>query len=92
MGPMTERGGTTGVGARLGRKLGFATPIDRWFGEWLRGDAESYLTGPSARSAEYLSGDGVRALIASVRDRGAPRTRQLLALFVLEAWLRGNPE
>ncbi len=88
--PETIRGELTGLRARLGRKLGFATPIDRWFREWLAGDAEAYLTGAAARTTEYLSCDGVRALIASVRDRGAPRTRQLLALFVLEAWLRGS--
>jgi hypothetical protein len=39
---------------------------------------------------DYLSRDGVRSLIDDVRDRGAPRTRQLLALYVLEAWLRGG--
>jgi asparagine synthase (glutamine-hydrolysing) len=89
--PAEIRRDLTGLGARLGRKLGFATPIDRWFGEWLNTDAETYLTGREARAMDYLSRDGVRALIASVRDRGAPRTRQLLALFVLEAWLRGNP-
>jgi asparagine synthase (glutamine-hydrolysing) len=90
--PAEIRHELTGFGARLGRKLGFATPIDRWFGEWLHGDAEAYLTGPAARSMDYLSRDAVRALIACVRDRGAPRTRQLLALFVLEAWLRGSAQ
>lgn len=90
--PETIRGNLTGLRARLGRKLGFATPIDRWFREWLSGDAEAYLTGPKARAMDHLSREGVRALIASVRDHGAPRTRQLLALFVLEAWLRGSPD
>jgi asparagine synthase (glutamine-hydrolysing) len=88
--PPTIRADLTGVRARLGRKLGFATPIDRWFGEWLRGDAEAYLTGPTARAMAYLDRDRVRHLIADVRDRDAPRTRQLLALFVLEAWMRGD--
>lgn len=88
--PADIRGDLTGLAARLGPKLGFATPIDRWFGDWLRGDADAYLTGPKARGMDYLSRDAVSAVIASVRDRGAPRTRQLLALFVLEAWLRGE--
>jgi asparagine synthase (glutamine-hydrolysing) len=81
----------TGLRARTGRKLGFATPIDRWFAAWLRGDAESWLTGRGARIMDHLSREGVRKLIADVRDRGAPRSRQLLALHVLEAWLRGAP-
>ena len=88
--PETIRDDLTGVRARIGRKLGFATPIDRWFGEWLRGDAEAYLTGAGARAIDHLDRNGIRTLIADVRDRGAPRTRQLLALFVLEAWLRGQ--
>lgn len=87
--PAALRSELTGPTARLGRKLGFATPIDRWFGEWLHRDAEAYLTGARARTVEHLSRDRIQALITDVRDRGAPRTRQLLALYVLEAWLRG---
>ncbi|HEX6645516.1 MAG TPA: asparagine synthase (glutamine-hydrolyzing) [Gemmatimonadales bacterium] len=88
--PGELRSELTGLRARTGRKLGFATPIDRWFAEWLRGDAEAWLTGPSARIMDHLSRAGVRALIADVRDHGAPRSRQLLALHVLESWLRGD--
>ena len=87
--PEAIRGDLTGLRARLGRKLGFATPIDRWFSVWLERDAEAYLLGPDARSPEYLAADGIRELVVAVRDRGAPRTRQLLALYVLESWLRG---
>lgn len=87
--PDAVRRDLTGVRSRLGRKLGFATPIDRWFRDWLHGGAEAYLLGPSARSTAFLQADTVRELLTAVRDRGAPRTRQLLALYVLEAWLRG---
>lgn len=87
--PPAIRRELTGMRARLGRKLGFATPIDRWFREWLHDDAEEYLLGPSARTPAYLSPEPIRELLVAVRDRGAPRTRQLLALYVLEAWLRG---
>jgi asparagine synthase (glutamine-hydrolysing) len=89
--PADLRAHLTGPAARLGRKLGFATPIDRWFREWLHRDAEAYLAGPGARAVEHLERPGILRLIADVRDRGAPRTRQLLALYVLEAWLRGTP-
>jgi asparagine synthase (glutamine-hydrolysing) len=89
--PAGLRAHLTGPAARLGKKLGFATPIDRWFGEWLHRDAEAYLAGPRSRAVEHLSRAGIQRLIADVRDRGAPRTRQLLALYVLEAWLRGSP-
>jgi asparagine synthase (glutamine-hydrolysing) len=89
--PAAIRSELTGARARLGRKLGFATPIDRWFREWLHRDADAYLTGPGARAVEHLSRERIQGLIADVRDRGAPRTRQILALYVLEAWLRGTP-
>ena len=87
--PPELRRAQTGLRARMGRKLGFATPIDRWFREWVARDAETWLLGPGARAPHFLSADTMRHLLVSVRDRGAPRTRQLLALYVLESWLRG---
>jgi hypothetical protein len=35
-----------------------------------------------------LAAGPVRDLLAGVRDRGLPRGRQLLSLYVLETWLR----
>jgi len=87
--PRGLRSGLTGWRARLGRKLGFSTPLDAWFGAWLTHDAEPYLLGPEARTPTYLSGDAVRRLLVEARDQGRPRSRQLMSLFVLEAWLRG---
>jgi asparagine synthase (glutamine-hydrolysing) len=87
--PPELRSSLTGAAARMGRKLGFTTPLDRWFGQWIHRDAEHDLLGGEAMLPEVLSPAGVRQLLVSVRDRGLPRSRQLLSLYVLEAWLQG---
>ena len=87
--PRELRPGLTGWRARLGRKLGFSTPLDAWFRAWLARDAEPFLLGRGARTPDYLSGDAVRRLLAEARDQGRPRSRQLMSLYVLEGWLRG---
>src|SRR4029077_2943 len=48
--PRELRSGLTGWRARLGRKLGFSTPLDAWFRTWLAADAEPFLLGPEART------------------------------------------
>ncbi|MGE5926905.1 MAG: asparagine synthase (glutamine-hydrolyzing) [Gemmatimonadota bacterium] len=78
----------TGMTARFGRKLGFATPMNRWFTEWAGRSAGEYLLGPSARLPDFLASGEIRRLLEAVRA-GAPRSRQLLTLYVLESWLRG---
>jgi len=88
--PRELRPGLTGWRARLGRKLGFSTPLDAWFRAWLDRDAEPFLLGPEARTPDYLSGDAVRRLLGEARDGGRPRSRQLMSLYVLEEWLRGT--
>src|SRR5205814_4676637 len=88
--PRELRPALTGWRARLGRKLGFSTPLDAWFRAWLARDAEPFLLGPESRIPDYLSGDAVRRLLAEARDRGRPRSRQLMSLYVLEGWLRGT--
>ena len=86
--PPALRPDLLGSTARLGGKLGFSTPMDRWFGTWLRQDAERYLLGAGARVADVLDGDRLKHLIHSARDRRLPRPRQLMSLYVLETWLR----
>ncbi len=90
--PASLRPSLLGWRARTGRKLGFATPLDRWFGRWMASEAEEFLCGKSAFLPHYLRADKVRSLVAAVRERGRPRSRQLSSLYVLEAWLRGRRE
>jgi asparagine synthase (glutamine-hydrolysing) len=78
-----------GARARLGRKLGFTTPLDRWFAVWAARDAERELLGPHALSPAILDAAAVRQLVDAARQHGRPRARQLMSLFVLETWLRG---
>src|SRR5205807_1756249 len=87
--PHSLRAGLTGWRARAGGKLGFSTPLDQWFSAWLARDAESYLLGRDARIPSFLSRDQVLGLVRDARDRGRPRSRQVMSLYVLEGWLRG---
>jgi asparagine synthase (glutamine-hydrolysing) len=75
--------------ARTGRKLGFSAPIDDWFKNWMQRDAESFLLGRDARLPEILRADRLKSYIETVRTSGLQRSRQLMALHVLESWLRG---
>lgn len=86
--PSSLRSGLTGWRARLGRKLGFSTPLDAWFRRWLATDAEDYLLGRKARIPNWLAPNAVRELLNDVRDKHVPRARQMMSLFVLESWLR----
>jgi asparagine synthase (glutamine-hydrolysing) len=79
----------TGRGATRGRKLGFATPLERWFATWVSTDAEQMLLGPGSHTGELLDAGMVRSVLREARDERQPRPRQLLSLYVLEAWLRG---
>jgi asparagine synthase (glutamine-hydrolysing) len=87
--PAEVRSALTGWRARTGRKFGFSTPLEAWVREWVARDAQRFLLGPEALSPEYLSPDVVGNLITDARDRGRPRSRQLMSLYVLEAWMRG---
>jgi asparagine synthase (glutamine-hydrolysing) len=78
-----------GARARLGRKLGFATPMDRWFTHWVQADATATLLGPESRLPAVVRAEPVRALLNEA-VAGRPRSRQLLSLFALEHWLAGH--
>jgi asparagine synthase (glutamine-hydrolysing) len=87
--PAALRPDLTGWRGRLGRKLGFTTPLDTWFSSWRDNDANEYLLGKRARMPEFLSGDGIRRLLDETARGELPRGRQLMTLYVLESWLRG---
>jgi len=87
--PESLRGPLLGWRARTGRKLGFTTPLDSWFRRWVARDAEQFLAGRDARLPAYVRGDQLRGYLRSVLQQDLPRSRQMLALFVLESWLRG---
>jgi asparagine synthase (glutamine-hydrolysing) len=87
--PSPLRRSLLGVRARTGRKLGFATPLERWFGGWVHEGAERALLGKGALIADVLQPGPVRALLQEAQ-RGRPHARQLLALFALEGWLQGQ--
>jgi asparagine synthase (glutamine-hydrolysing) len=80
----------TGMKERTGAKLGFTAPMDRWLTRWLHAESSHYLLGAGARLPDHLRPDAVRGVLTD-SVAGKPRTRQLLSLYVLETWLRGNP-
>jgi hypothetical protein len=63
--------------------------MDRWLHHWVGTAAEAYLLGAGARLPDHLRSDAVRGVLTE-SAAGKPRTRQLLSLYVLETWLRGN--
>jgi asparagine synthase (glutamine-hydrolysing) len=86
--PPELRPALTGWRGRMGRKLGFSTPLDTWFRRWRVEDAQQFLLGRDARSPDYLSGGAVRKLLDDTGRNELPRERQLMSLYVLESWLR----
>jgi asparagine synthase (glutamine-hydrolysing) len=76
----------TGWRTRIGRKFGFTTPLDRWFGveggplgsvrEWLQPLYARGLVEP--RAVDALAGHG----------NGHPMPRESLALYSLSRWLQ----
>ena len=87
--PESLRRPLTGVRARVGRKLGFSTPLDRWFTRWCVEEAEPFILGPQACLPDFLRPEALQSLLSGVRNQALPRGRQLLSLYVLEVWLRG---
>jgi asparagine synthase (glutamine-hydrolysing) len=87
--PPRLRPDLTGWRSRLGRKLGFTTPLGRWFARWVQRDADQFLTGPQACSPQFMRRDGILAILQTARRQPALHQRQLASLFVLEVWLRG---
>jgi hypothetical protein len=88
--PESLRPALTGWRGRVGRKLGFATPLDAWFARWRDREAQQFLLGRDARAPQYLAGDAVRTLLDDARRAELPRARQLMSLYVLESWLRAS--
>lgn len=84
--PPVLRDALTGWRGRVGRKLGFTTPLDSWFGTGAE-DVGTLLMGRDARLPDFLDSAMLEREVASARGR--PRTRQIMALAVLESWLRG---
>jgi asparagine synthase (glutamine-hydrolysing) len=87
--PDALRAPLTGMKERTGPKLGFTAPMEKWLDRWLHREANDYLLGTGSHLPEHLKADAVRGVLTE-SVAGRPRTRQLLSLYVLETWLRGN--
>lgn len=78
----------TGWRARTGRKMGFTTPLERWYRQWVGREAEAYLRGAGSCLPAYLHDPPMRAFLSRAARDPQRHQRQLLALYVLETWLR----
>jgi len=83
--PAALRPALSGWRAKIGTKLGFSTPLDRWLGVRLESEGVKFMGGSAAVLPEFVNAE---SFLAAVRGRGLARGRQLSALFTLEAWLR----
>jgi len=86
--PRSLQSALLGWRARTGRKYGFSTPADSWLRRWVVTEGESFLAGPDACLPRHLRRDRLRTLLADLRNGRRRGTRQLMTLYVLEAWLR----
>ncbi|MGE0352260.1 MAG: asparagine synthase (glutamine-hydrolyzing) [Gemmatimonadales bacterium] len=87
--PETLRPALAGWRGRLGAKLGFSAPVDRWLAEWAELEGAEFLLSPQACLPDLLRVEEMGRILDDVVRRHRPRGRQLLSLFALESWLRG---
>ena len=87
--PKQLRRALVGWQGRVGRKLGFTTPLDQWFGSWIDAAGAEYLVGPDARLPGFVSPSALQSELELARRPDRRRVRQIMTLFVLESWLRG---
>jgi asparagine synthase (glutamine-hydrolysing) len=79
-----------GIRARVGRKQGFTTPLDRWFAP------DSSPLGPMRTWMEPLAtagvcrGDALDALSRRALASGSRMQRELLALYALSRWVQSQ--
>ena len=90
--PFALKPTTVGWRARTGRKLGFSTPLERWFAKWVAETGQEFLLGPGSHLPEYLSVEPIVQLVEASRRGAARGARQLMALYVLEVWMRQESE
>jgi asparagine synthase (glutamine-hydrolysing) len=72
------------------RKIGFFhSAVEAWFRTHAEGAVRNYLLDPGARSAEFLDRTEIGRLVnGSSTGRGQSNPRLLLAVLMLEVWLR----
>ncbi|MBI2412395.1 MAG: asparagine synthase (glutamine-hydrolyzing) [Deltaproteobacteria bacterium] len=69
------------------KKLGFATPIDKWFRD-IKGPLAERLTGVDSKIYRYLERDTVLSMLNDHRSGRSDNSKTLFSIAVLEEWLR----
>lgn len=79
-----------GLGARLGRKRGFTTPLESWFGvkHGPLGTAQHWLKPLVARG--LIAPDALAAFATAAEHSGGAAQRELLALYSLSRWVEAS--
>lgn len=85
--PAQLRHRVCGVRAGLGRKMGFHTPLERWFAADASplGEPRQWIQ-PLARH-NLIRGERLNSLVEGARLRAGENVRELLALFSLSQWV-----
>jgi asparagine synthase (glutamine-hydrolysing) len=83
--PRELRGGT-GLRARLGRKLGFTTPLERWFADGGSLGTARQWSEPFTRNG-LLAGRAVEQVLIEAEAAPGKWQRQLLSLYALSCWI-----
>jgi asparagine synthase (glutamine-hydrolysing) len=76
----------------LRRKRGFDVPVTSWFRESMQEQLVEFLTGPQSVLPDYLRGDLVRSRVRAFLSGSGRDSRQAMAFYMLELWLRGYNE
>ena len=70
------------------RKRGFDVPVDEWFRGKIRGGLLSFLAGPESLLPEFVEPAFIQHHTATFLNSRGNAFRMVLALYVLEIWLR----
>ncbi len=69
-------------------KIGFAAPVDEWFGSLIQDKFKDYLLDPSSLIYEYVNLQAVHNLLSEHQSRVADHHKMLYSLITLEEWMR----
>ena len=68
------------------KKIGFATPVDKWFGRELRGYITDKLLGSGSACRSYFEPAVIEELIVDHESRRQDYKRHLFSLLTFELW------
>lgn len=68
------------------KKIGFATPVDNWFQNELKGEIEERLLSEGSAIRKYLNGELIKKMIDEHASKKEDYKRPLLSFLTFEIW------